>query len=472
MPKPESSNSNQEPSCETPRFRPNWPAAAAGLAVGLWLLAAMVSYLPLQKGIFSTGTTTDQAHVPKNWMGLVGVDCARLAFIWFGLAGWLLPVFGLWAFWLALWNARRLVLTRLVAMLAALASAAALTASLNLGNGDWYPPPQGIERLCRLVGSTMSCWIRRWEDSAASPCSSWFMRSRSFSFSPATSRRSWTTCCTPSTRGGNAEKAGPRSSPRRDASPRARPRLIPAAMPPPVRKPEPAIPAQGLFPSVPAFKPTADPAEKPETKPDPKPWAKPEVLAPVPVPKPAIPLPGSPTGKVELNIVKPAEPKKARLTVPQSKDQDYQFPPLALLKEQVLPATESAEEFTRNMADLVRILGEFDVEVTPGNIQLGPVITCYELVPAAGVRVEKISGLDKNIALGMRAQSVRILAPIPGQGGGGRRGAQPPSHRGRVCAKSSRARIGPGPRPSCPSRSARMSRASRSSPISPRCPIC
>jgi S-DNA-T family DNA segregation ATPase FtsK/SpoIIIE len=36
-------------------------------------------------------------------------------------------------------------------------------------------------------------------------------------------------------------------------------------------------------------------------------------------------------------------------------------------------------------------------------------------VPAAGVRVEKISGLDKNIALGMRAQSVRILAPIPGK---------------------------------------------------------
>jgi S-DNA-T family DNA segregation ATPase FtsK/SpoIIIE len=36
-------------------------------------------------------------------------------------------------------------------------------------------------------------------------------------------------------------------------------------------------------------------------------------------------------------------------------------------------------------------------------------------VPAPGVRVEKISGLDKNIALGMRAQSVRILAPIPGK---------------------------------------------------------
>jgi hypothetical protein len=43
------------------------------------------------------------------------------------------------------------------------------------------------------------------------------------------------------------------------------------------------------------------------------------------------------------------------------------------------------------------------------------VITRYEVVPAPGVRVEKIAGLDKNIALGMRAQSVRILAPIPGK---------------------------------------------------------
>ena len=110
------------------------------------------------------------------------------------------------------------------------------------------------------------------------------------------------------------------------------------------------------------------------------------------------------------------------------------------------------------MADLVRILGEFAVAVTPGNIQLGPVITCYELVPAAGVRVRrKISGLDKNIALGMRAQSVRILAPIPGKaavGVGKCPTAIPPRS---VSARFLRARIGPGPRPSCRSRSARTS---------------
>jgi S-DNA-T family DNA segregation ATPase FtsK/SpoIIIE len=87
-----------------------------------------------------------------------------------------------------------------------------------------------------------------------------------------------------------------------------------------------------------------------------------------------------------------------------------------LLKEQAITSPEdSDQEHLRNMEDLVRILGEFGVTVTPGEIHVGPVITCYEVAPAAGVRVEKIAGLDKNIALGMRAQSVRILAPIPGK---------------------------------------------------------
>ncbi|HTO05301.1 MAG TPA: DNA translocase FtsK, partial [Opitutus sp.] len=93
-----------------------------------------------------------------------------------------------------------------------------------------------------------------------------------------------------------------------------------------------------------------------------------------------------------------------------------EFPPLTLLKEQIKPAAEnSEEEHRRNAENLLRILSEFGVEVTLGEIHVGPVITRYELVPAAGVRVEKIAGLDKNIALGMRAQSVRILAPIPGK---------------------------------------------------------
>jgi S-DNA-T family DNA segregation ATPase FtsK/SpoIIIE len=121
-------------------------------------------------------------------------------------------------------------------------------------------------------------------------------------------------------------------------------------------------------------------------------------------------------GKIQLNIVKPEEPRKAKAIPLPAGDDKYKFPPLKLLKEQVRPASSnSEEEHSQNAGNLMRILGEFGVEVTLGEIHVGPVITRYEVVPAPGVRVERISSLDKNIALGMRAQSVRILAPIPGK---------------------------------------------------------
>src|SRR5690606_11447627 len=122
----------------------------------------------------------------------------------------------------------------------------------------------------------------------------------------------------------------------------------------------------------------------------------------------------SPTSGIA--IVKAEETKKAKAGILPTSDENYQFPELSLLKDQApTPSDNSDEEHVRNMGDLVRILGEFGVTVTPGEIHIGPVITCYEVAPAPGVRVEKIAGLDKNIALGMRAQSVRILAPIPGK---------------------------------------------------------
>ncbi|AHF90596.1 cell division protein FtsK [Opitutaceae bacterium TAV5] len=124
----------------------------------------------------------------------------------------------------------------------------------------------------------------------------------------------------------------------------------------------------------------------------------------------------TPAGAGGIAIVKPEETKKAKSPVVPASDENYQFPPVTLLKEQTRPeGADDDAEYARNMDDLVRILGEFNVAVSPGEIHVGPVITCYEVVPAPGVRVEKIASLDKNIALGMRAQSVRILAPIPGK---------------------------------------------------------
>ena len=66
--------------------------------------------------------------------------------------------------------------------------------------------------------------------------------------------------------------------------------------------------------------------------------------------------------------------------------------------------------------NLRNTLAEFKIEVELGEVHTGPFITRYDVHPAPGVRVEKIANLDKNLAMALKADSVRILAPVPGKG--------------------------------------------------------
>jgi S-DNA-T family DNA segregation ATPase FtsK/SpoIIIE len=77
------------------------------------------------------------------------------------------------------------------------------------------------------------------------------------------------------------------------------------------------------------------------------------------------------------------------------------------------PASAIDLETNRNL--LVDTIRQFGIEVTPGDITRGATITRYEVYPAPGVRVERIAGLEKNIARAMKAEKVNILAPIPGK---------------------------------------------------------
>ena len=95
----------------------------------------------------------------------------------------------------------------------------------------------------------------------------------------------------------------------------------------------------------------------------------------------------------------------------------YQLPPLTLLDP---PVADGSREMTGDMHDsgqlLKETLAEFGIEVEVTNVERGPVVTRYELLPAPGVRVEKITSLSNNIALAMKAESIRVQAPIPGKG--------------------------------------------------------
>ena len=117
----------------------------------------------------------------------------------------------------------------------------------------------------------------------------------------------------------------------------------------------------------------------------------------------------------EIKVIKEAVVEKSLGSIPERRG-DYVFPPLELLSEAPDYSQLEPENHAETMQALVQTLEEFSVKVLPGEIHTGPVITRYEVKPAPGVRVEKIVNLDKNIALGLRAFSVRILAPVPGKG--------------------------------------------------------
>ena len=138
---------------------------------------------------------------------------------------------------------------------------------------------------------------------------------------------------------------------------------------------------------------------------------KPQAPEPEPEPEPKKPA----LDPATIKIISGEKAEKSVANIPERRG-DYIFPPRGLLSEAPDRIDASPEDHAGTMNALVRTLEEFGVKVIPGEIHTGPVITRYEVTPAAGVRVEKIVNLDKNIALGLKAMSVRILAPVPGKG--------------------------------------------------------
>jgi S-DNA-T family DNA segregation ATPase FtsK/SpoIIIE len=114
---------------------------------------------------------------------------------------------------------------------------------------------------------------------------------------------------------------------------------------------------------------------------------------------------------------KPApEPSPAPVISPDV-DSGYQLPPMSLLEtpDHGPDAGEAPDTATAGRV-LEETLLEFDIEAKVVNAETGPVVTRYELLPAPGIRVERISALSNNIALAMKAASIRVQAPIPGKG--------------------------------------------------------
>ncbi len=108
------------------------------------------------------------------------------------------------------------------------------------------------------------------------------------------------------------------------------------------------------------------------------------------------------------NEIKSAEKKRTAAR--------YTFPPVRLLRHTFDSNDEEAmRELQGNATKLIDTLKSFGVDVAISNICRGPSVTRYELKPAPGVKINKITNLSDDIALSLAAEGVRIEAPIPGK---------------------------------------------------------
>jgi len=146
-----------------------------------------------------------------------------------------------------------------------------------------------------------------------------------------------------------------------------------------------------------------------------------EELPPEPVVEaPAPEEPKRPRKKLLSEVLRPparsgaaAESKDA---APPATYESYVLPSVELLDAPAPPGKIVKSVLERAAQVLEETLSEFGIKAEVTDVQQGPVVTRYELLPAPGIRVERIGQLSNNIALALKATSVRVQAPVPGKG--------------------------------------------------------
>lgn len=148
--------------------------------------------------------------------------------------------------------------------------------------------------------------------------------------------------------------------------------------------------------------PKAAEPERPENP------VKPEIVE---VPRPDRPVTPTPAPAPE----RPAMPLKKPAPEELNFSDVYTLPPVNLLNpvQKKLTQADIDNEIDRNSRKLVEALQSFGVQTKLVGVSRGPSVTRYELQPAPGVKISKITGLQDDIALNLASAGVRIEAPIP-----------------------------------------------------------
>ena len=125
-------------------------------------------------------------------------------------------------------------------------------------------------------------------------------------------------------------------------------------------------------------------------------------------------VPEEPEEKVEAIAAKPSISEKYD---PILDLRNYKYPSLDLLEnhgsEKIV---QDANELENNKNQIIATLRNYAIEIQKIFATVGPTVTLYEIIPAAGVRISRIKNLEDDIALSLAALGIRIIAPIPGKG--------------------------------------------------------
>ena len=152
-------------------------------------------------------------------------------------------------------------------------------------------------------------------------------------------------------------------------------------------------------------------------------WAADQIRAPVPVllRDPSLIDASAPAGvrpRLEPKIVRERESEAADPSAPRSHNSGdgFKLPPLTLLD---MPPIEHAQvdetALQRSARILEQKLADFGVEGQVVEVQPGPVVTMYKLEPGSGIKVSQIVNLADDLSMALRAATVRIQAPVPGE---------------------------------------------------------
>ena len=137
------------------------------------------------------------------------------------------------------------------------------------------------------------------------------------------------------------------------------------------------------------------------------------------------PKKNGPDPELEIKVVQPVETEeplteKVAEMEPYEPTLDlsgYKYPTLELLEihgsEKII---QDPNELEANKNQIINTLKNYDILIQKISATVGPTVTLYEIVPAAGVRISRIKNLEDDIALSLAALGIRIIAPIPGKG--------------------------------------------------------